>query len=116
MKIKKTKTLSIILTSFVFLFAVSIVFAATPPGEKKSGIDSMTKLVDLIKNIAGWFQAIVLVIAIIMIMYSGFLWMTAGGDDDKLGTARKTLIYGLVGIAVVVLAYTATSIVTNLMG
>ena len=109
------KTLSIILTSFVFLFAVSIVFAAAP-NPLDSNIDSMSDVVILINQIAGWFQAIVLVIAIIMIMYSGFLWMTAGGDDVKLGTAKKTLIYGLVGIAVVVLAYTATSIVTNLMG
>ena len=117
MKIKKTKILSIILTSFVFLFVIApMVFAIATTDTKKSGIDSMTDLVALINAIATWFQAIVLVIAIIMIMYSGFLWMTAGGDDDKLGTARKTLIYGLVGIAVVVLAYTATSIVTNLMG
>lgn len=119
MKIKKIRTLSIILTSFMFLFAVSMtVFAgpATPPNKTESGIKSMTDLVALINAIAGWIQAIVLVIAIIMIMYSGFLWMTAGGEEDKLATARRVLIYGLVGIAVVVLAYTATSIVTNLMG
>ncbi|MBU1255847.1 hypothetical protein KKE74_00965 [Patescibacteria group bacterium] len=116
MKIKKIKTLSIILTSFMFLFIVSVTVFAAAPTPIDSGIDRMSDLVDLIRNIAGWFQAIVLIIAIIMIMYAGFLWMTAGGDDEKLGTARKTLIYGLVGIAVVVLAYTATAIVTNLMG
>lgn len=115
MKIKKTKILSIILTSFMFLFAVSMVFAA-PPSPIDSGVDSMSDVVGLIQDVAGWFQAIVLIIAIIMIMYSGFLWMTAGGDDDKLTSARRTLIYGLVGIAVVVLAYTATAIITNLMG
>jgi len=115
-KIKRIKTLSIILTSFIFLFAFSATVFAAPPSPATSNINTMAELVDLIRDIAGWFQAIVLVIAIIMIMYSGFLWMTAGGDEDKLATARRVLIYGLVGIAVVVLAYTATAIVTNLMG
>jgi len=102
----------------MFLFAVSMTVFAGPAttNTTKSDIKSMTDVVALINAIAGWIQAIVLVIAIIMIMYSGFLWMTAGGEEDKLATARRVLIYGLVGIAVVVLAYTATSIVTNLMG
>jgi len=113
-KIKKTKTLSIILTSFMFLFAVSMVFAAAP-SPKESGITGMQGFVDLFKNIGEWFQAIVLAIAIIMIIYAGFLWMTAAGDDDKLTNARKTLIYGLVGIAVAILAFAAVAIIDNLL-
>ena len=33
-------------------------------------------------------------------MYGGFLYVTAGGDEEKLGKAQKTITWALVGTAV----------------
>lgn len=43
-------------------------------------------------------------LAIIMIIVSGFRYITSGGDANKVSGAKNTLIYALVGIAVAVLA------------
>jgi hypothetical protein len=42
--------------------------------------------------------------AIIMILVSGFRYMTSGGDSAKISGAKSALIYALVGLAVAALA------------
>ena len=42
--------------------------------------------------------------AVIMILASGFKYITAGGDSAKVSSAKTTLIYALVGVAIAALA------------
>jgi hypothetical protein len=44
--------------------------------------------------------------AVIMIMMGGFSYITSGGSSEKLTTARNRIIYSVVGLLVVVLAWT----------
>ena len=30
-------------------------------------------------------------VALVLILYAGFMWMTAGGDDEKAGSAKDSL-------------------------
>jgi len=104
---KKIKVFSsILLPLSIFAFAVSMAFGAPITNV---GPESPTELIGIIKNIAGWFQVIVLVI------YAGFVWMTAAGDEEKLGKARKTLIWGLVGIGIALFAYVAQKFITSML-
>lgn len=48
---------------------------------------------------------------LVMFIYGGFIWMTAGGDSKRVVTARKTLINAVLGILVVALSYTFVSVV-----
>jgi hypothetical protein len=61
-----------------------------------------------IKNLAGKvvniFSIIVGVISIIMIIYGGFRYITSGGDSGKVGNAKNTLIYAIIGLVIVALA------------
>jgi len=115
--VKNKKFLSaVLISSLVFLFvAASVVFAKTATEITDTTITSMTKVVELIETVGTWFQMIVLAIAVIMIIYAGLLWMIAGGDEEKLGKARKMLIYGVVGIAVAIFAYGAVTLVNALV-
>lgn len=63
-----------------------------------SGVDS---LVNTAVDILSW---IVGVAAVIMIVFAGFKFITAAGDSSKIASARSTLIYAVIGIAVVVTA------------
>jgi len=114
-KNKKTKFLSAVLVLFLVSVVAVPAIAAVKTGTK-AGPEKMSDVVDLVKTIAGWFQAIVLAIAIFVIIYAGLTWMTAGGDEEKLGKARKMLIYGVVGIGVALFAYAAQALITNLLG
>ncbi|MFZ3020331.1 MAG: hypothetical protein WA051_02330 [Minisyncoccia bacterium] len=40
------------------------------------------------------------IVVIIMIIYSGFLFVTARGDESQLSTAKKTLLYAAIGAAI----------------
>jgi len=57
-------------------------------------VDNVLKtVVSIISYIAG-------AVAIIMVMISGFNFMTANGDAQKITTAKNSLIYAMIGIAV----------------
>ena len=51
------------------------------------------------------------VIAVIIVLFGGFKWMTAGGNDDKVGEAKKLLVAGVIGLAIIFSAYAITSFV-----
>ncbi len=38
-------------------------------------------------------------------VYAGFLWMTAGGEEEKVSRAKKLLYNGVIGLAIVLSAY-----------
>ncbi|MCD4705796.1 pilin [bacterium] len=48
------------------------------------------------------------VVFFILIVYGGFIWMTAGGNTDKVGTAKKIIINSIIGLTVVMFAYAIT--------
>jgi|GEM_PF-2416533 len=44
-------------------------------------------------------------VGVLFIVWSGFLFVTAGGDKTKINTARKTLTTTILGLAIVVGAW-----------
>ena len=45
------------------------------------------------------------VVAVVIILAGGFKWMTAGGNEDKVGEARKLIFAGVIGMAIVLSAF-----------
>lgn len=58
------------------------------------------------------FLGFVGTIAFVVFLYGGFLWLTARGNDDQVADAKKYLFNGTVGVAVIVLAYSAAYFIT----
>lgn len=75
--------------------------SATGCGTSASSTDKVNALLQDIVNI---FSAIVGVIAVIMIIVGGLRYITSGGDSSKVGTAKNTLIYAIIGLIIVALA------------
>jgi len=40
-----------------------------------------------------------------MIIYGGFLYVSAAGNDEKIGKAKKIIMYAIVGIIVILLSF-----------
>ncbi len=53
------------------------------------------------------------VLAVVIMIYAGFTWMTAGGNEEKVGKAKKLLFYCAIGLAVILSAYAITSFILN---
>jgi len=53
------------------------------------------------------------IVAVVIILIGGFKWMTAGGNDDQVGEAKKWIFSGVIGLAIILSAYALASFVIN---
>lgn len=56
-------------------------------------------------NVVNWILGILALIAVIMILIGGFRWMTAGGNEEKVESAKKLLIAALIGLVIILAAW-----------
>ena len=84
--------------------------------EPPAPVTTIEGLIGVIDTAATWLMGILLAIGVIMLLLAGFTWMTAAGDEEKTGKARKMLIWGLVGIAIGLVAKGLISLVAQLVG
>lgn len=49
--------------------------------------------------------------AVIMIIYSGILYVMSGGDENNVKKAKSTLMYSVIGLVVALLAYAIVNFV-----
>lgn len=70
-------------------------------------------LTSVIGNIIKVFLGLLGIIFLIIFIYSGFLWMTAGGDDKQVARAKKMLINAVVGLVIILFAYGITAFIIN---
>lgn len=77
-------------------------------GELGLGTKALDVAVVGLINVALGFLGL---IAVIIILIGGFKWMTAGGNEDKVGEARKTIFAGIIGLAIILFAWGITTFV-----
>ncbi|MBI3458854.1 hypothetical protein HY061_01160 [Candidatus Azambacteria bacterium] len=70
---------------------------------------------DLANTIAFFMLKVASPIAIIMVIWSGLLFMTSGGDETKVKSAKDTLLWTIVAIVVIALSFSVTSILNSLL-
>ena len=102
---KITAILIVLLLSAVFLFAnFDVVSAQTADlgmdhaenlGLSNAGGRSIQQVM---VTIVRWLLTFVGLIAVVMIMWAGFLWMTSGGNEEKVQKAKRTLINSVIGV------------------
>ncbi len=92
-------------------FAVDI--PATTPGP---GIRSFEGILNVLDTVINWMFTLLLVMAVVMIIYAAFSYLTAGGDEEKVGKAHKAIIYAVVAIAVAFLSKGISFVVAQLLG
>lgn len=55
------------------------------------------------------------IVAVIMMIYAGFLWITAGGEEEKAKQGRTLLFQAFVGLIIVLAAYSVTYFVLYML-
>jgi hypothetical protein len=74
---------------------------------------------NLTQSVMGIIQLIIGflgIIAIIIVLIGGFKWMTAGGNEEKVGEAKKLLGAGVVGLVIILAAYALVQfVITTLL-
>jgi hypothetical protein len=75
-----------------------------------NGTDALKNVAARITNV---FSVIVGIAAVIMIIYGGFRYITSGGDSGRVGSAKNSLIYAIIGLIIVALAQIIVHYVIN---
>jgi hypothetical protein len=77
-----------------------------------SEADPRTVAKNLIQVILGFLG----IIAVVIILLGGFKWMTAAGNEDKVGEAKKIIVAGVIGLIIILGAWAiANFVLTNVM-
>ncbi|HNW23248.1 MAG TPA: pilin [Candidatus Dojkabacteria bacterium] len=66
--------------------------------------NSSTSLEDFIIKIINWAIGFSAIVAVVMIVFAGFKYITANGDENKISSATKTLTFAIVGLVVCFIA------------
>ena len=51
------------------------------------------------------------IVAVVIILLGGFKWMTAGGNEDKVGEAKKLIMAGIIGLIIILASFAIASFV-----
>jgi len=71
--------------------------------------DPRVIVADVINVILGFLG----IVAVILILAGGFMWMTAAGNEDKVATSKKLMIAGVVGLVIVLASFGIANFVVN---
>ena len=101
----------LILTTLVAVFALTVVPALAASGDP-FGLDygtatglGTTDIREGIMSIVQYLLTFLGVIAILIMLYGGFVWMTAGGNEEKVGQAKKIISAGIIGLVIIFISY-----------
>ncbi|MFH1565464.1 MAG: pilin [bacterium] len=116
---------------FLLMFSINAVFAILTPEvlkddnnfgltstAKESGFNTGTgNNAPIIANIMGDVIGLVLsllgVIFMVIIIYSGFLWMTARGNEENAQKAKAIMTNAVIGVVIIFSAYAITSLLID---
>lgn len=74
-----------------------------------------TNVQGIIGRIIKFILGLTGVIALVMFIYGGFLWMTAAGSSDGIEKAKGILLWSTIGIIIIFSAYAIVDFVINLL-
>jgi hypothetical protein len=115
------KKSAIVLSTAWLAFSCNVVLAADPFGN--TGLQDVGKevygsqgdaekagnLTTLIGSLIKSAISLLGIVFLILIVYAGYLWMTARGDEKVVSKAKDTLQRAIIGLIIVVAAYAITT-------
>lgn len=72
-------------------------------------------LKDTVITFIQWVLGLLALIAVIMILIGGFQWLTAGGNEEKVASAKKVISAAIIGLVVVLLAWAIAIFAANVI-
>lgn len=117
---------------FYFLFSVDLAFAQTAwgkgiwygakcggsplgAGEGPRGSCSLCDAIIVAQNIIQMLFEIAVPIAVIMIAWGAFVFMTAGGSEERITKGRKVMTAAVIGLTIALGAWIIVSTILHLL-
>ncbi len=110
--------------SIFYIFVPKLAFAATSSirenaigqlnsaaGTEGAGFDSYRDPRETAARIIRVALGLIGTIFIALAVYAGFLWMTAGGEEENITKGKKLLYDAVIGLVIILAAYSLTNFV-----
>lgn len=104
------------------LLTLTVIFALTalPALALETGINYGTAtglgtkdIREGVMNVVNVLLGFLGILAIIIILWGGFRWLTSGGNEEKVGEAKKIITAGIIGLVIIFTAYAIAVFVIN---
>lgn len=129
---KKTKIFLFSIFGLMFITAGTLSFSSSDNAQAASpfSLDEQTAMEEVqqdaygdsgdpqdiravVANIVQIVLEFLAIIFLVLVVWSGFEWMTAGGNQEKIDQAKKRLRNSIIGLAIVLMAYGITYFVLD---
>ncbi len=84
------------------------------PANLGTATNGQSSLKQIIVTGINWLLGFLGLIAIIMVIYGGFLYLTSGGDDAAASKGRTVILYAIIGIVIILLSYAIVNTVIRI--
>jgi len=108
---------------FTVMFMAVAAFALPAMAQPDLGLNYATNLGlasqngdvrDTAVDIVKYLMTFLGIIAVVIILIGGFRWMTAGGNEDRIASAKKTITAGAIGLIVILAAFAIVTFVIQI--
>lgn len=76
----------------------------TPDNGKCNNSQASNTINQFVHRVVNILSAVVGVVAVIMIIFGGFRYVTSGGNDTSVTSAKNTILYAIIGLIIVALS------------
>lgn len=92
-----------------------------PPTEAYStgsnqGFTALDNLELFISNIIGFMTVLASLFFVVNFVIGAFQWVTSGGDKGNLEKARNKMMYGAIGMILIIASYSLLGLLSSLIG
>ncbi len=115
------RILSFLLLTFLVVLFGGVLGDSVPALAQADGVAEVgaragfgdASLPEIVANLIRAALGMLGVVALVLVIYGGFTWMTSGGNEEKIARAKRILISAGIGLGIILLSFAITSFVLN---
>ena len=110
--------LAIVMLAYIILNAIRIALigdSSFGQCDLTTGANCVENPNTIVESAIQWIIGIAGIVSAIFVVYGGISYVTSSGDPAKLQKAKQTILYALIGLAIVALAELITAFVANII-
>ncbi|MBD3311356.1 MAG: hypothetical protein GF349_02565 [Candidatus Magasanikbacteria bacterium] len=113
-------------TLFISLACLGLLFPSVVMGQglrdatgnlqgvaQQARVDDKAELSEVVGSIINGALTLVGLVFLVLMVYAGYLWMTARGNEEQVEKSKKIITASIIGLVIVVSAYAITTFVTS---
>jgi len=89
------------------------IYNVLAPGSPEAGASALT-LTAIILNVLKFLLSIVGILAVTMLVAGGLMYMLSGGDQSRLETGKKIVLYAIIGLVVALVSLVIVTQIANI--